>query len=100
VTEPRIVVIEPGHPSLSGHFPGEPIAPAALLLDHAVSYVEEVVGGRVAAISTAKFLTPVRPGQAVVLKVRHGDDNWAVVTGSIDGTAAFSLSLALRRRDE
>ena len=98
MTEARIT-IAPSHPSLAGHFPGEPIVPAALLLDHAISHVEQVFGRRVVMISAAKFLTPVRPGQSVNINVRRGDEDRAVATGSVDGTIVFSVSLALRRQD-
>jgi 3-hydroxymyristoyl/3-hydroxydecanoyl-(acyl carrier protein) dehydratase len=93
------VVIEPSHPSLAGHFPGDPIVPAALLMDHAISFVEKSFARRVAAVAAAKFLTPVRPQQTVVISIRPNDDHRATVTGTVDDTMAFTLSIVLQTKD-
>jgi 3-hydroxymyristoyl/3-hydroxydecanoyl-(acyl carrier protein) dehydratase len=93
------VVIEPSHPSLAGHFPGDPIVPAALLMDHALSFVETSFARRVVAVATAKFLSPVRPQQTVVISIRSNDDDHATVTGTVDSTTAFTLSIVLQRQD-
>jgi 3-hydroxymyristoyl/3-hydroxydecanoyl-(acyl carrier protein) dehydratase len=48
------------HPTAAGHFPGNPIIPGAVLLDAVLL----AIAGATApcAISTVKFLRPVRPG--------------------------------------
>ena len=58
----------PDHPSLAGHFPGQPIVPGVLLLD-SVEHVLHGVGLRVVACAHAKFLAPVRPGQALSIRI-------------------------------
>ena len=65
-------VHRPGdHPAFAGHFPGLPVLPGAVLLDEALHVLEQERGidpieWRVAS---AKFLDPVRPGDA--LRVEH-----------------------------
>ena len=58
------------HPALAGHFPGEPLVPATVLLDA----VREAIGAnhpnyRLATLSHAKFLSPLRPEQDAKIEV-------------------------------
>jgi len=58
------------HPGYEGHFPGNPVVPGALLLHWVCKAVEDVYAGRqVLTIRTMKFLAPVRPGDALLLRV-------------------------------
>jgi 3-hydroxymyristoyl/3-hydroxydecanoyl-(acyl carrier protein) dehydratase len=60
----------PDHATRAGHFPGNPIIPGALLLDRMLHAI-----GQSAAIGqdvkVAKFLRPVRPGDAVTFRWRQ-----------------------------
>ena len=56
------------HPTAAGHFPGNPIIPGALLLDHALRAIGTDVGTEVQVV---KFLRPVRPGDAVSIRWRR-----------------------------
>jgi 3-hydroxyacyl-[acyl-carrier-protein] dehydratase len=58
------------HPTAAGHFPGNPIIPGAVLLDEVLQAIAAAAGrplGHV-AIRSAKFLQPVRPGDAMVIR--------------------------------
>lgn len=56
-------VIESSHPSLSGHFPGNPIVPGVVLLDTVAAALEQwCPGRRITAVPRAKFLLPLLPG--------------------------------------
>jgi 3-hydroxymyristoyl/3-hydroxydecanoyl-(acyl carrier protein) dehydratase len=58
--------IPPEHPCLPGHFPGRPIVPGVVVLDHALALVLARLPNRmVAALPHAKFTAPVLPGQVV-----------------------------------
>jgi 3-hydroxyacyl-[acyl-carrier-protein] dehydratase len=57
------------HPAFEGHFPGNPVLPAVVLLAETLAAIE-AAGGRKAqdwAISSAKFLAPVAPGTPLTL---------------------------------
>ena len=63
------LAIEPSHPALPGHFPGNPIVPGVVLLDHVIDVARQ--GHErdrfVCRIPWVKFLEPVVPGQQVML---------------------------------
>ena len=56
------------HPSLPGHFPGNPIVPGVVLLDRVAAALEES-GARLARIGVVKFLTPLRPEEDARLAI-------------------------------
>jgi 3-hydroxyacyl-[acyl-carrier-protein] dehydratase len=66
------VLVPPQHPAFDGHFPGAPLLPGVVLLDEMLRAVAEARPGRGATagwtIATAKFLQPVRPGDALTLE--------------------------------
>ena len=51
------------HPALAGHFPGNPLVPGVVLLDHAQALIANEA--RVNGISRVKFTGFVRPGETV-----------------------------------
>jgi 3-hydroxyacyl-[acyl-carrier-protein] dehydratase len=57
------------HPAYAGHFPGHPILPGVVLLDEALHALAARHGLDAAGsqIKSAKFPTPVRPGEALRL---------------------------------
>ncbi len=63
------------HPSLPGHFPGDPIVPGVVLLDHVVALVASALApAKLVAVPSVKFLSPVRPGEAVTVSWRDRAD--------------------------
>jgi 3-hydroxyacyl-[acyl-carrier-protein] dehydratase len=58
------------HPSAGGHFPGNPIVPAAVLLDEILAAIERAHARPPPelVVKWAKFLRPVRPGDALELE--------------------------------
>lgn len=58
--------IEADHPSLPGHFPGDPIVPGVVLLDRVAAAIERD-GGVLQRIHSVKFVAPLRPGEDAVL---------------------------------
>jgi acyl-coenzyme A synthetase/AMP-(fatty) acid ligase len=59
--------VPPDHPALAGHFPGRPIVPGVVLLDHALDAIGSALGRSFDAcrIESAKFLSPAEPGEAL-----------------------------------
>ena len=52
------------HPCLAGHFPGCPIVPGVLLLEHALAAIEAAHGPLPALrLPQVKFLQPLLPGE-------------------------------------
>jgi 3-hydroxymyristoyl/3-hydroxydecanoyl-(acyl carrier protein) dehydratase len=62
------------HPAFAGHFPGRPIVPGVVLLDRVAQLVAADRGQRIAAIGSAKFLSPVGPGATL-------DFSWSAGAG-------------------
>ena len=54
-------------PTAAGHFPGNPIIPGALLLDEVLRAIAGTGAMLPSVIRSAKFLSPVRPGDAVMV---------------------------------
>jgi 3-hydroxymyristoyl/3-hydroxydecanoyl-(acyl carrier protein) dehydratase len=61
--------ISAAHPSLPGHFPGNPVVPGVVLLDHVAAAIERAGGGHLARIAAVKFLAPLRPDEDAELRV-------------------------------
>jgi 3-hydroxymyristoyl/3-hydroxydecanoyl-(acyl carrier protein) dehydratase len=88
-------VIGADHPSLPGHFPGEPIVPGAVLLDHAIAHIESSTRRRVAGIGAAKFYLPVLPDKTCIMTLQVKGDVVSL-SATVDGDVAFSLSAQLQ----
>jgi 3-hydroxymyristoyl/3-hydroxydecanoyl-(acyl carrier protein) dehydratase len=80
------------HPSLAGHFPGQPIVPGVVLLDHVFSILEQQdwLKDQISMtdgfeIPACKFLAPVLPGASLVLTLKLENAN---------GTVSFRLEQA------
>ncbi len=82
------------HPAYAGHFPGRPILPGVVLLAEAMAAVVDATGHgpECWTLANVKFLEPVTPGTALVLRhesveglvrfeVRAGDR--VVATGAL-----------------
>lgn len=84
------------HPAFAGHFPGVPMVPGVLLLDaalHAALPVQPTTSGdgdgtrTVCRISSAKFLSPVGPGETLHISC----------TSSASGGARFDIFSGSRK---
>jgi len=88
VSRRHALEIAAGHPAFAGHFPGRPILPGAVLLDEALRVIELSLALDMTQwqVSTAKFLSIVRPGDA--LTVEH--------TSPVNGVLRFTVRCADR----
>ncbi|TCW82206.1 beta-hydroxyacyl-ACP dehydratase [Burkholderia sp. SRS-46] len=57
------------HPALPGHFPGQPIVPGVVLLDHAITAIGAALNRPLHAwrLGSAKFPSPAAPGEPLDL---------------------------------
>lgn len=69
-----IVRISRDHPSLPGHFPGNPVVPGVVLLDEVLAALPRFVPhARVVALSAVKFVSPLRPEQDCRVRFTRAD---------------------------
>jgi 3-hydroxymyristoyl/3-hydroxydecanoyl-(acyl carrier protein) dehydratase len=70
--------VEASHPSLAGHFPGNPVVPGTLILDKVCSAVEnQFPGSTLSEIRKVKFLGPLAVGKPFFIRIAslsHGVD--------------------------
>jgi 3-hydroxymyristoyl/3-hydroxydecanoyl-(acyl carrier protein) dehydratase len=61
------VLISPEHPSFAGHFPGHPILPGVVIIDHVLQLAATQV--MIVGISQSKFLAAVKPGDTLLISI-------------------------------
>ena len=79
------------HPALPGHFPGAPVVPGVVLLDHVVAVVQRVWKMQVSGLPQVKFLRPLGPGQPAQLTVER--DDMGMRFRILDGTHGVASGL-------
>jgi 3-hydroxyacyl-[acyl-carrier-protein] dehydratase len=88
-TRQSVIQVPKDHPAFAGHFPGFPVLPGAVLLDEVLRAIEGQRGVDLTkwCITTAKFLSLVRPGDS--LRLEHEI--------SQSGSIRFTVTSAGRR---
>jgi len=68
-------LVPAAHPCLAGHFPGNPIVPAVVLLERVLDAVQAWRGPqwRLQRLLSAKFLMPLRPDVRFEILLRMAD---------------------------
>ncbi len=61
--------IDSDHPALPGHFPGDPLIPGVVILDHVEQTLADALGGgRIGQLPGLKFIGPLRPGEVLTIR--------------------------------
>ncbi len=81
------LTIAADHPAFAGHFPGRPIVPGVVLLDHSLRALTAAGTARW-RIGNAKFLSFVAPGEPVHLDVDDAGANGALKLSVVAGDGA------------
>ena len=64
------------HPCLPGHFPGQPIVPGVVVLDHVLAAIEQAHGALGALrLPQVKFLQPLLPGEPARVELLPAGDS-------------------------
>jgi 3-hydroxyacyl-[acyl-carrier-protein] dehydratase len=61
--------VPPEHSCLRGHFPGYPLVPGVMLLEHVAHSLREWRNQRLARVLEVKFLAPLHPGEQAELEL-------------------------------
>lgn len=65
------------HPSLPGHFPGRPIVPGVVVLEHVLAAIEAREGPLGAVrLPQVKFLQPLLPGEPADIQITGTAPRW------------------------
>ncbi|MFZ2235234.1 MAG: hypothetical protein WAV67_02535 [Dokdonella sp.] len=66
------------HPSLPGHFPGNPVVPGVVVMDRVLDALEAECGVQVGALRLpqVKFMQPLLPGQTANVSLEGAAPKW------------------------
>jgi 3-hydroxymyristoyl/3-hydroxydecanoyl-(acyl carrier protein) dehydratase len=78
------------HPSLPGHFPGQPVVPGVLLLERLIEAAQESIGSplRVTGMPQVKFLTPLLPGEEAIAVMELQEPSPSDISRALPGGEA------------
>jgi len=89
--------ISSAHPSLEGHFPGNPVVPGVVILDEVINIIKSIKPGfTITAIPTVKFIHPLLPGQTVSLEVNEKSETAISFTCYYNETKLVTGQLTLK----
>lgn len=85
--------VRDNHPSLPGHFPGNPVVPGAVVLNEAVAGLKRLSGLHVLEIRRAKFHLPLPINTTCRMRTQRRADGDYALTCVADGNDILSAVL-------
>ncbi len=82
-----IITIGADHPSLAGHFPDHPVVPGVVMLGEIMNAIRVMAKEKIEFVGmpSAKFMSPLNPGEPLTIRVDQQDDGtmeFTCTTGS------------------
>lgn len=88
--------INPDHPALPGHFPGNPVVPGVVVLEHLIAALGEAHPGRTCTgVRRMKFLRLLRAGETVDVAFGEAKPDGITVKASVGGEPLIDGRLTL-----
>lgn len=82
--------VAPDHPCLPGHFPGQPVVPGVVVLDHVLAAIDAAHGPLGALrLPQVKFVQPLLPDEPADIELAGAAPHWrfrVLCAGSVIAT--------------
>jgi 3-hydroxyacyl-[acyl-carrier-protein] dehydratase len=88
--------IKADHPALPGHFPGNPVVPGVVVIDHLLAALAQRWPDRVCTgLRRMKFLRPLQPGETVTVSFGEPAADSVRVRADVEGAPLVDGRLVL-----
>jgi len=85
--------IPPDHPALPGHFPGRPLVPGVLLVDHVLNQVRTSMNSSVSRLQYVKFSSALLPGETAQGSFDVTEDRIKFIVTTVRDGASVTLAI-------
>lgn len=94
----RALAFPAGSRCLEGHFPGNPVVPAAAILAELIDWSEKALGRRISGVTNARFQKPLLPDMTWQITLEEKASGEATLTARDGEGIAMRVRLAAETR--